>query len=126
MILLAEITHAQDAALCAEKMLLALSAPYRIDQHNLHLTASIGIVTYPNDGTDAETLLRHADFAMYHAKKHGAKQLSVLRVRYDPARARAAVARGAACGTRSRDGSWSCITSRSSICVPARSSAPRL
>ena len=70
-ILLAEIAHAQDAALCAEKVLLALSAPYRIDQRNLHLTASIGIVTYPNDGTDAETLLRHADFAMYHAKKHG-------------------------------------------------------
>jgi diguanylate cyclase (GGDEF)-like protein/PAS domain S-box-containing protein len=70
-ILLAEVTHAQDAALCAEKVLLALSAPHRVDQRNLHLTASIGIVTYPDDGTDAETLLRHADFAMYHAKQHG-------------------------------------------------------
>ncbi len=70
-ILLAEVAHAQDAALCAEKMLLVLSAPYRIDQHSLCLTASIGIVTYPDDGTDTETLLRHADFAMYHAKERG-------------------------------------------------------
>jgi len=70
-ILLAELTHAQDAAVCAEKMLLMLSTPYRIDHHNLYLTASIGIVTYPGDGTDTETLLRHADFAMYHAKNRG-------------------------------------------------------
>lgn len=70
-ILLAELTHAEDAARCAEKMLLVLSAPYRIDQHNLYVTASIGIVTYPDDGMDAETLLRHADFAMYHAKDQG-------------------------------------------------------
>jgi diguanylate cyclase (GGDEF)-like protein/PAS domain S-box-containing protein len=70
-ILLAEVAHAQDAALCAEKILLVLSAPYRIDQHNLCLTASIGIVTYPDDGTDTETLLKNADFAMYHAKNGG-------------------------------------------------------
>jgi diguanylate cyclase (GGDEF)-like protein/PAS domain S-box-containing protein len=70
-ILLPEVTHAQDAALCAEKMLLVLSTPYRIEQHDLHLTASIGIVTYPEDGIDTEALLRHADFAMYHAKDHG-------------------------------------------------------
>jgi GGDEF domain-containing protein len=36
---------------------------HRIDQHDLHLTASIGIVTYPDDGTDAETLMKNADFA---------------------------------------------------------------
>lgn len=70
-ILLSEVAHAEDAAVCAEKILLALSAPYRIDQHNLHLTASIGIVTYPDDGTDAGTLMKHADFAMYHVKDSG-------------------------------------------------------
>ncbi len=70
-ILLAEVAHSQDAALCAEKILLALSTPYRIDQHNLYLTASIGIVTYPDDGVDTETLLKNADFAMYHAKDQG-------------------------------------------------------
>jgi diguanylate cyclase (GGDEF)-like protein/PAS domain S-box-containing protein len=70
-ILLSEVAHAEDAAVCAENILRALSAPYRIDQHNLHLTASIGIVTYPEDGTDAGTLMKHADFAMYHVKDSG-------------------------------------------------------
>jgi diguanylate cyclase (GGDEF)-like protein len=70
-ILLSEVTNAQDAAVCAEKILLALSAPYHIDEHNLQLTASIGVSAYPNDGTDAETLMKHADFAMYHAKGTG-------------------------------------------------------
>jgi len=40
-------------------------------QHELHITGSIGIVTYPDDGTDAETLLKKADVAMYHAKDTG-------------------------------------------------------
>jgi diguanylate cyclase (GGDEF)-like protein/PAS domain S-box-containing protein len=70
-ILLPEVTHAHDAAVSAEKILLELSAPYRIDQHNLHITVSIGIVTYPGDGVEAETLMKHADFAMYHAKDCG-------------------------------------------------------
>ena len=70
-ILLSEVTHAGDAAVSADKMLQALSAPYQIDQHDLHLTVSIGIVTYPGDGTDAEMLLQNADFAMYHAKDSG-------------------------------------------------------
>jgi diguanylate cyclase (GGDEF)-like protein len=70
-ILLSEITHAQDATVCADKILEALRSPHRIDQHALHVTASIGIVTYPDDATDADTLMKHADFAMYHAKENG-------------------------------------------------------
>jgi diguanylate cyclase (GGDEF)-like protein/PAS domain S-box-containing protein len=70
-ILLSQLTHAQDAAVSASKILAALAMPHRIDQHELHLSASIGIVTYPDDGTDAETLMKHADFAMYHAKDAG-------------------------------------------------------
>ena len=70
-ILLTEVAHVQDAAVSADKILLALRAPYLIDQHELHLTASVGIVTHPDDGADAETLLRNADFAMYHAKDSG-------------------------------------------------------
>jgi diguanylate cyclase (GGDEF)-like protein/PAS domain S-box-containing protein len=70
-ILLSEVTHARDATVCADKILDALRAPHRIDQHEVHVTASIGIVTYPDDGSDADALMKHADFAMYHAKENG-------------------------------------------------------
>ena len=70
-ILLSEVTHAQDAAVSAEKILHSLSAPHLVDQHELHVTVSIGIATYPDDGYEAETLLQNADFAMYHAKDCG-------------------------------------------------------
>ena len=51
--------------------MIALRAPYPIDEHLLHLTASIGIVTYPDDGADPDVLLKNADIAMYHAKNSG-------------------------------------------------------
>ena len=70
-ILLADAAHAQDAIVSAEKILLALAAPHLIEQHDLSITASIGIAVYPDDGTDAETLMKHADFAMLHAKDSG-------------------------------------------------------
>ena len=52
-------------------MLVALATPHSHRRARLHITVSIGIVTYPDDGTDAETLLNNADFAMYHAKDNG-------------------------------------------------------
>jgi diguanylate cyclase (GGDEF)-like protein/PAS domain S-box-containing protein len=70
-VLLQEMSHAQDAAITAVKILETLRAPYYINEHELHITASIGIVTYPDDGTDVETLMRKADLAMYSAKESG-------------------------------------------------------
>jgi diguanylate cyclase (GGDEF)-like protein/PAS domain S-box-containing protein len=70
-ILLWEIRHAQDAAVAAENILRTLRKPHHIDHHELHITASIGIATYPDDGEDADTLLNNADVAMYHAKESG-------------------------------------------------------
>ncbi len=70
-ILLSEVARAQDAAVCADKVLLSLSTPHRIDEHDLHITVSIGIATYPDDGMDTETLMKNADFAMYEAKENG-------------------------------------------------------
>ena len=67
-ILLSEIAQAQDAAICAEKIIQAVKMPYVLDEHELYVTASVGIVIYPQDGTNVETLLRNADSAMYEAK----------------------------------------------------------
>jgi diguanylate cyclase (GGDEF)-like protein len=60
-----------DAATVAQKVLDALSKPFFVDGHELHVSASIGISVYPDDGTDVETLMRAADVAMYHAKEKG-------------------------------------------------------
>jgi diguanylate cyclase (GGDEF)-like protein/PAS domain S-box-containing protein len=70
-VLLSEVAQARDAVLCADKILEVVRSPHRIDQHDLHVTASIGIVTYPDDGTNVDTLMKHADFAMYRAKENG-------------------------------------------------------
>jgi diguanylate cyclase (GGDEF)-like protein/PAS domain S-box-containing protein len=70
-VLLSEIGHAGDAGLIAEKIRLVLMEPYTIDGHFLHLTASIGVSVYPNDGDDALALIQYADTAMYHAKENG-------------------------------------------------------
>ncbi|MFN2308365.1 MAG: putative bifunctional diguanylate cyclase/phosphodiesterase, partial [Gammaproteobacteria bacterium] len=71
--LLPDIDHPEDAALSAQKILAAIALPHRIDEHDLHIGASIGISIYPDDGMDTETLIKHADTAMYHAKDQGLK-----------------------------------------------------
>ena len=70
-LLLWEVRHAEDAAITAANILEALRKPHHIGEHELHITASIGIVTYPDDGTDAATLMKKADLALYHAKETG-------------------------------------------------------
>jgi len=70
-VLLWEVRRAEAAAITAAKILAALRKPHLIDEHELHITGSMGIVTYPDDGTDVETLMKKADLAMYHAKETG-------------------------------------------------------
>ena len=70
-VLLAEVSSAQDAAVTAEKIRVALAAPYFISSHQLHLRCSIGISVFPDDGRDVDTLVKSADIAMYHAKETG-------------------------------------------------------
>lgn len=54
----------------AEKIIASMLEPVRIDEFELPCSASIGISTYPEDGNDAQTLLQHADIAMYVAKRN--------------------------------------------------------
>ena len=70
-VLLSEVEHPQDAAIAARKLLGAVAAAHIIDRHDLHVTTSIGVSVYPEDGLDAETLIKHADTAMYQAKENG-------------------------------------------------------
>ncbi|MGZ4990879.1 MAG: putative bifunctional diguanylate cyclase/phosphodiesterase [Methylobacter sp.] len=70
-VVLHSIERAEDAAFSAQKILGALALPHSIDQHDLHISVSIGISIYPDDGRDAETLIKNADTAMYYAKESG-------------------------------------------------------
>ena len=70
-VLLSEIKQPSDAGITARKILTAITAAHRFDQRDLQLTASIGLSTYPEDGEDAEILLKNADTAMYEGKKRG-------------------------------------------------------
>ena len=70
-ILLAEIEQPQDAAHIAEKLRIALALPHLIGGHELHITLSIGISVFPDDGIDAATVMQNADTAMFHTKARG-------------------------------------------------------
>src|SRR6266404_1635031 len=70
-VLLSEITCPEDAATSARRILLSLNAPHFIAGQDLIVNGSIGISIHPEDGEDAETLVKNADTAMYHAKENG-------------------------------------------------------
>lgn len=70
-VVLNSIAESLDAAKVSQKILDALTQPYPILQHELHIGGSIGIAVFPDDGTNAETLLKNSDVAMYHAKQNG-------------------------------------------------------
>jgi len=70
-LLLSEVHRSEDAAISALRILQAVAEAHSIDQHDLHVTASIGVSVYPDDGQDAETLIKNADTAMYQAKENG-------------------------------------------------------
>jgi diguanylate cyclase (GGDEF)-like protein/PAS domain S-box-containing protein len=70
-VLLSEVDQPEDAALTARRMIQTVAEPHFIDQHDLHVTTSIGLSVYPDDGLDAETLIKNADTAMYQAKENG-------------------------------------------------------
>jgi diguanylate cyclase (GGDEF)-like protein/PAS domain S-box-containing protein len=70
-VVLPEIKRSSDVAHVAHKVIEQLSQPVIVEERELLVTCSIGIAVYPEDGRDAETLIRNADAAMYHAKELG-------------------------------------------------------
>jgi EAL domain-containing protein (putative c-di-GMP-specific phosphodiesterase class I) len=70
-VLLSEVKRPEDVANTAKKMLQAVAEAHPIGHHELRLTTSIGLSVYPDDGLDAEALIKNADTAMYQAKENG-------------------------------------------------------
>src|SRR5882762_788786 len=69
MALLPDLRDADDAGIVAARLIGALREPMQLATTSLVVTPSVGIAVFPRDGTDAETLLRNADLAMYFAKR---------------------------------------------------------
>ncbi|MGK5027865.1 EAL domain-containing protein [Janthinobacterium sp. RB2R34] len=70
-VLVPGIRGAEEAATVAAKIIESLTPAFPLEGHVLHITPSIGICLYPDDGADVDALMRHADAAMYHAKANG-------------------------------------------------------
>jgi diguanylate cyclase (GGDEF)-like protein/PAS domain S-box-containing protein len=70
-VLLTNLHDVQDAGKVARRMLEALSKPFSIKDHEIFVTVSVGIATFPSDGDSVDVLLKNSDSAMYHAKEQG-------------------------------------------------------
>ncbi|WP_426416380.1 EAL domain-containing protein [Aestuariirhabdus sp. LZHN29] len=74
-ILLHNVEKPMDAGTVAQNVLTILSKPFYIDDHQIMVSASLGITLAPDDGTDVNSIMRHADLAMYKAKSQGKNNL---------------------------------------------------
>jgi diguanylate cyclase (GGDEF)-like protein/PAS domain S-box-containing protein len=78
-VLLQELKHAQDAVFTVARLLKTVADVHYVESHEIRITTSIGISVYPSDGLDGQTLIRHADMAMYYAKKNGSQNYRFFR-----------------------------------------------
>jgi diguanylate cyclase (GGDEF)-like protein/PAS domain S-box-containing protein len=74
-VLLSDLKDAGQATAIAEQILRSLQLPVKVNGRELRVTASIGVAVYPDDGAEPQTLLRHADMAMYAAKEDGRNEV---------------------------------------------------
>ncbi len=70
-VLVAELTEANAALALAEKIRMAARQPFIVDGNELHVSCSLGVAVYPDNGSDEITLTKSADEAMYRAKDAG-------------------------------------------------------
>ncbi|WP_307729096.1 EAL domain-containing protein [Massilia sp. IC2-476] len=87
-VLLPDVGGPDECALVGDKIIDALATPFPLEGHSLHITPSIGICLCPDDGNDVDTLMRHADAAMYHAKALGRNNYQFFDQRMNQAAAR--------------------------------------
>ena len=71
MVIVEDFDDPQVLGRIAQKLLDAIAQPFRIEEHDIYVTSSIGIAVYPDDSDDPEELLKHADVAMYRSKELG-------------------------------------------------------
>lgn len=70
-LVLPDLSSKKDAEIVARKITESLHKPFYLDNHEIYVSASVGIAIYPADGKTGEELVRHADIAMYHVKAEG-------------------------------------------------------
>ena len=71
-----DVHNKQDVVTVIEKIMNSISLPFLIDQQSIHISVSIGIAMFPDDGTDIKILLKKADEAMYRVKEEGKSNYS--------------------------------------------------
>lgn len=79
-ILISELRSPEDTGRIGTKLTDAIRQPFQAGGHEVSVTTSVGIAIYPHDGTDADTLMRNADKAMYQAKEKGGNQFQLYSV----------------------------------------------
>lgn len=76
-IVIPKINYSEEAIDCAKQIISLLHQPIHIYDYELHITGSIGIAMFPDDGQDVDTLIKHADTAMYRVKEQGKNSFAV-------------------------------------------------
>lgn len=82
-LLVASLNTVEECNQTFSRVLSAIAAPYRISDQDVSISASIGITIFPMDGSDPDTLLRHADQAMYVAKQSGRNRFHLFDPKFD-------------------------------------------
>ena len=77
-ILLSEIDDSRSLMPVAKKILAAIAVPHNLTPHVFHITASIGVSIFPQDGPDGGTLIQSADAAMYWVKQNGRNNIHLF------------------------------------------------
>ncbi|HVG22913.1 MAG TPA: EAL domain-containing protein, partial [Thermoanaerobaculia bacterium] len=77
-VIVPDVSRGEEAGSVGRKLIGALREPITVDGHELHVTASAGISLFPSDGLDVETLLKHADAALYRSKDTGRNNVQLF------------------------------------------------